>query len=147
MKIFYGFLILVTVAVLWMLPVTEAVYEFRTDIRSDAFDVTTAAGVTAANVTLHTAIYDSDIQTIVYSSDNTSDTPAYSDYDSNTRRLEVSGLNANDTRTLDIAYDVDALNASTAVSTFLDTLAWIWFILLAAFPAAAIAAIFLGRAG
>ena len=47
---FTAFLILIASAVLWWLPVTEGIYDFRTDVEENSFAVTTAAGETAANV-------------------------------------------------------------------------------------------------
>jgi len=148
MKIFYGFLIIVTVSILFMLPITEGIYDFRTDVRDDNFyGIETGVGVTTSNVTLHTNIYDDDTETIDILSDESTDIPAYSAYDTGTRVLTVSGLAASGNRTLTVSYDIDALSASAAVSNFMDVVSWIWFILLVAFPAAAIAAIFMGRAG
>jgi len=148
MKIFYGFLIIVTVSILFMLPITEAIYDFRTDVRDDNFyGIETGVGVVTANVTLHTSLYDDDTDTIGILSNETDDIPAFSTYDTATRELEVGGLAASGNRTLTVSYDIDALSASTAVSNFMNVVSWIWFILLAAFPAAAIGAIFMGRAG
>ena len=146
-RIFLGFLIIVTVAILFMIPVTEAIYDYRTDVREDPFTVVTAPAVTTGNMTLIKPIYDNDTATTAFSSNNTNDSPLYAAYDTATRELQVSGLAANSTRLLTVSYDVDALSASAAVSTLMDYLSWIWFILLAGFPAAAIAAIFMGRAG
>jgi predicted transcriptional regulator len=121
------------------------VYDYRTDVREDEFAVSTGGAETTGNVTLIKAVYDDDTQTIAITSDDADDTPAYSDYDTTTRELEVSGLAVSTNRTLTVAYDIDALSASAAISTLMDYLSWIWFILLAGFPAAAIAAVFMGR--
>ena len=146
MRIFYSFLIILGTTILFLLPATEGIYDYRTDVRTDTFNITTAAGVTAANVTLHRPIFDADTNTLSYFSDNTADSPAFSDYDSVTRRLEVSGLAADDTRELDVLYDIDALAASLAINNFLNVLPFIWIIIIVAFPAAALAAVLMGRA-
>ena len=144
-RIFLGFLIIITVSILFMIPVSEAVYDYRTDLRTDAFTVVTAPAATTGNVTLIKPVYDDDTSTISFSSNDTNDSPLYSNYDTATRELEVSGLEADTTRLLSLEYDVDALNGSDAINTLMDYISWIWFILLVGFPAAALAAIFMGR--
>ena len=146
-RIFLGFLILVTVAILFMIPVPQAVYDYRTDVREDPFTVVTAPAVVTGNVTLIKPIYDNDTTTTFFSSNNTNDLPLYAAYNTVTRELQVSGLEADATRLLAVSYDVDAMSSSAAISTLMDYLSWIWFILLVGFPAAAIAAIFMGKEG
>lgn len=144
-RIFLGFLIIVTVSILFMIPVTQGVYDYRTDVREDSFTVATAPDVHTGNVTLIKPIYDNDTATTAYSSNDTNDSPLYSTYNTATRELEVSGLAADTTRLLTVSYDIDALSASAAISTLMDYVSWIWFVLLVGFPAAALAAIFFGR--
>ena len=119
-RIFLGFLIIVTVSILFMIPVTQAVYDYRTDVREDSFNIFTFAANTTGNMTLLKAIYDNDTSTLGFISNNTSDLPLYFAYNTTTRELEVSGLAANQSRLLDVSYDVDALGDAVAVST----LAW-----------------------
>ena len=141
MRIFYAFLILLVSAVLWMLPVTEGIYDFRTDVREDKFTVLTAAGVSNSTVQLFTDIYDNDTSTIDLSSNDGDDTPTYSSYNSTTRNLVVIGLSANTTRTLSVFYDIDALTESAAVGNLLDMTDMLWLLIIIAFPGAAIVAI------
>ena len=131
---------------LWMLPITAAIYDFRTDVQEDSFTSDTAVGQTTDNVTLSKVLYDNDTQTIDILSSISDDVPAYSSYNGTTRLLGISSLSANTTRTLTVSYDVDALSASNAINNFLDAISWIWLLCIAVFPMAALAAIFLGRA-
>ncbi len=41
MRIFYSFVIVVTAVMLFLLPLTDMVYDFRTDPVTDSFDVDT----------------------------------------------------------------------------------------------------------
>ena len=129
-----------------MLPVSGAVYDFRTDLREDDFSSTTVAGQTTENVTLHKPVYDDDIDTIDIVSDESADTPAYNSYDNTTRVVNITGLSANLTRTLTVSYDVDALEGGDALNTFVGYIPWIWMLIIIVFPIAALAAIFTGRA-
>lgn len=145
MRIFYGFLIIVVSAILFMLPLTSLINDFRTDVREDTFTVTTGSGVTTDNQTLTRAIYDDDTDTIEITSSISDDTPLYSSYNTTTRLLAYSGLAASSTRVITVSYDVDALDSTDAIATFVDRLPWIWMLIIIAFPIAALAAIFLGR--
>jgi hypothetical protein len=135
MRIFNTFLILVVVALLWMLPFTEAIYDFRTDVRDDYFyDVTTAVGITTTNVTLLMPVYDNDSSTITILSDISTDNATVNSYNSTTRVLSITNLAANDTRDLTVSYDVGSLSDNSAFDTFLNQLPWIWMLVLFAFP-------------
>ena len=144
MRIFYAFIVIVVAAILWLLPVTEGIYDFKTDLREDNFTVTTGLGETTANVTLLKAIYDDDTSTITISSDDSEDVPLYSSYNATTRSLSVIGFSDNNTRSLTVTYDIDAITGD-GIDTLLDQLPWIWILIKIALPAAAIAAIFMGK--
>jgi len=146
MRIFYAFLVMVTTAMLWMLPITVAVYDFRTDIQEDTFTSDTAVGQTTENVTLTQELYDDDTSTIDILSSLSDDAPAYASYNGTSRLLGISGLSENTTRTLTVFYDVSALVGNDAINNLLDIVPWIWMLCIIAFPMAAIAAIFIGRA-
>lgn len=130
--------------ILWMLPVTQAIYDFRTDERTDTFSTPTAAGVTTANETLLEALYGADIGSILIVSDLATDVPLPSSYNSTSQVLDMTGFTENTTRTIEISYDVDALRGNNAVDTFLGWLPYIWILVIAVFPMAAIFAIFKG---
>lgn len=129
-----------------MLPVSRAVYDFRTDLRTDEFSSTTVAGQTSENVTLHKSVYDDDTDTIDILSDESTDTPAFNTYDTATRVVNITGLTADTTRVLSVSYDIDALEGSDALNTFVGYVPWIWMLIIIVFPIAGIAAVFTGRA-
>jgi len=129
-----------------MLPVTDAIYDFRTELRTDSFLTTTAAGVTSANVTLLDDIFGCpDIDSVDVDSDNVTDTPVPVSANCTTRALLVDGLSANITRILDVSYDVNALVGYDALSGLLDRFPWIWMLVIFSFPVAALAYLFLRR--
>lgn len=145
MRVFYAFLIIFAAVFLLLLPITEAVYDFRTDIRDDTFAVETGVGETTANVTLIKEVYDDDTETIDILSDLSSDSPAYGNYATATRELQVTGLTASENRTLTVSYDVDALVASPALNTLIGWTPYLWYICVFLFTPASLFAIFTGR--
>ena len=128
-----------------MLPVTDTVYDFQTDLETDTFVETTAVAATTANLTLSTAIHDNDTDTITITSDTSDDSPLYSAYNTTTRALDITGLAANTTRTLTVTYDIYALAGGDAIETLTDRIPLVWLLTIIAFPMAAIAAIWVGR--
>lgn len=144
MRIFYSFLIIVCSTILILLPVTGGIYNFRTDVRANDFYVETE---TTENTTvqLTDSIYDDDTSTIDLSSSLITDSPYWSYYNTSNRALAVQGLTSNETRTLSVSYDINAVGDG-AISTFLDYLPWIWILIWVAFPIAGLAAIWLGKA-
>jgi hypothetical protein len=145
LKVFYSFLILFAMAILLMLPVSEAVYSFRTDTKTDTVHYQTAANVTTGNVTLQKAVYANDPSTIAITSDSFGDTPTLVAYNSTNRRVDMNGLVASSNRTLSVSYDYDALNPSGAISTFIDKIGFIWLIVIIGFAPAAIIAMWIRR--
>ena len=144
MRIFYAFLIVVVSAILFMLPITEAIYDFRTDLREDTFSTETGAGTTA-NVTLLDDLYDDDLGSVDIDSDLATDHPLPNSYNATSQVLNVSGLTATSNRTLDITYDIDALSGNDAINAVADILPFIWMLCIIAFAPAALFAIFTGR--
>jgi hypothetical protein len=144
MRIAFAFIALIASFSLWLLDVSSAVYDFRTDVREDAFVVETAAAATTANVTLLRAIFDDDTDTIGYLS-TIAEIPVFGSYNTTTRQLNTTGLTANTSRTLTVNYDTNALTFSTAINNLLDWWPFIWYMILTAFPIAALVAIFTGR--
>jgi len=100
-----------------MLPVSEAVYDFKTELREGTFTSPTGVGVNCANVTLGKPIYDDDTGTVDPFSDLATDNPAYSasSYNATSQQLTICGLTANTTRVLTISYDVNALEGYDAI--------------------------------
>ena len=146
MRIFQAFLVMMTTAILFLLPVSAGIYDFRTDVREDSFNVTTGVGETTADVVLVKSLYDDDISTVTALSDNATDTPTVDSYDTATRALTVGGLQADSSREITVSYDVYSLTGGGAIDTLISRIDLIWLICLIAFPAVALAAIFVGRA-
>lgn len=146
MKVFYAFLIIFTAVFMWLLPITTAVYDFRTDLREDAFTSPTVAGVTTANVTLTKPIYDDDTNTIDILSALATDTPAYASYNATSRQLGISGLTANTTRTLTVTYDIDALVGNDSINTLMDYTPYFWYLCVICFAPLGLLALYMGRA-
>ena len=146
MRIFYSFLIMFTSVILIILPITSGVYDFKTDLREDNFTITTATGTTNSTVQLFKAVYDDDDSTIEILSHDVDDAPLLSSYNTTSRALVVIGLAENTTRQIDVTYDIDAIENSASLSTFLGYLAWIWIIMWIALPVAGLVAIWTGRA-
>ena len=128
-----------------MLPVTQAIYDYRTDQRTDTFSTDTAVGVTTANETLLGDLYDCDMGSIDIDSDEATDAPLPNSINCTSQELNVTGLTANTTRTLNITYDYDALAGNNAIDTLVGWLPYIWILIIVVFPMAAIFAIFTGR--
>jgi hypothetical protein len=145
MRIFQGFLVMVVTALLWLLPVSEAIYNFRTDIREDAFTIVTGVGETTAAVVLYRAVYNDDEGTVSLLSDLATDTPALDSYVPATHVVNISGLTASSSRELTVAYDIDALNTHPAVGILMDILPVLWVLVLIAFPVVALVVIIRGR--
>ena len=145
MRILYGFLVMVTTVILWMLPVEEAVYDFKTALRTDTFLTATGVGATSANETLLDDLYEDDTGGVDIDSDDSTDTPVANSYNATSQQLLVTGLTANTTRILEITYPYDALVGFDAIEIVVDRFPFIWMLLIIVFPIGAFAAIFMGR--
>jgi hypothetical protein len=143
-KIFYGFLILLFSALLWLIPISSLIYDFRTDVTEDEFYIATEVGSTNTTVTLSDFIYDNDTSTIDVISDLNTDSPTFVSYNTTTRATLFNGLTDNATRNLDITYDTDALD-SGAWGTILTIFPKLWMIIIILFPVAGLVAILFGR--
>lgn len=94
----------------------------QTDERIDAFAaVTTGVGVTEADVVLVTDIYDNSILNVSgIVSSNALDAPLPDSFTPVSNTLTIRGLNANDTRSLEVVYLYAALTGDAApAGTFL----------------------------
>ena len=146
MRIFHGFLIMMVAVILFMLPVTRAVYNYRTDIREDSFNYETGGAETTANVVLHTPLYDNDTDTISIFSDLATDIPLFSAYNTTTRLVDITGLTVAANRTLRVSYDVNSLSDHDSLDTLIGWIPFIWIILICVMPGAGIYAVVKGRA-
>jgi len=145
MKIVYSFLIILVAVFLWLLPLSDMVYAFRTDAVTDESEVDTDVGETTANFTLDNYVYNDDIDTISVSS-SINEVPVVSSYNSTSKTVLVSTLTANTSRTLGITYDIDVITDNDAINELLDRADWIWILIIIAFPMASLAAIWTNRA-
>ena len=136
MRIFYGLLIVIVSVILWLLPVSQAVYDYRTDIYSDYYNYETGGAVTTANVVLSNPIYNNDTNTITIMSDLYTDNPLFASYCSTNRLLDMTGMTAAANRTITVHYDISALVGLPAVATLMDWMPYIWWILISIFPMA-----------
>jgi hypothetical protein len=144
-RIFTSFLIVLLDIFLWFLPIQTAIYDFRTDIQTDNFNVATALATTTGNVTLSKELYGNDTQTIVLNSNLSTDSPVYSSYNTTTRVLKMSGFTVNATRTLEVLYNRPSFSPSSSLNSFMDVLPWFWMLFLAIFPFAALVFIWWGK--
>jgi hypothetical protein len=135
-----------TSVILILLPISQGVYDFQTDLREDNFTVITALATTNTTVQLFKPLYDDDTSTIDIYSHDADDSPLYSSYNGTTRALVITGLAENTTRVIDVTYDIDAITDSDSLSTFLSYLPFIWILMWIALPIAGIIAIWTGRA-
>ena len=107
--------------------------------------VTTDNATYAANVTLGKSLFRNNTTAVVGIASNvTSDTPTASGaYNSITKKLEVSGLNVSQTRTLSVSFMIASTSLPTGAGDFLDILLrWFWVFTLLGMSAGAIYAFF-----
>lgn len=141
MRIFYSFLIMVTTVILWLVPFSAAIYDFRTDVREDNFTITTDPEETTASVVLLKELYDDDTETITVLSSIETDTPALSTYTSATRTLLITGLDDDTNRVLNVTYSIAAFPVGSALDTIMGITPFIIYLLLIAFPVVGLIAI------
>lgn len=93
--------------------------------------VTTAAGIYAANVTLGEALWNNSRTSVSSVSSNLSgyDTPSTSYYNTVSHALEVSGLDASQTRTLSVDFKIDSTTLPSGFATFLVLFRW-WYLFM-----------------
>ena len=105
--------------------------------------VTTGAAVYSANVTLSEDLHnDSPISVTDSSSNITSDSPSAATYNSVSGVLTVEGLDASQTRTLSITYEIGSTILPTGVSVFFTMSIWFWLFAIIGMIAGAIYAFF-----
>jgi hypothetical protein len=146
MRIYNGFLILLVSALLWLLPVSEAIYNFRTDIRDDSSTVATDPAETTKDIQLFKPLYENDTSRVTFTSTLLTDSVAVATYAPTTRILSITGLTDDTARTLEIEYPYNALATNTAINTLMNVLPFFWTLILIALPVVAIVVIYQGRA-
>jgi hypothetical protein len=132
MRIFYSFLIVFISVLFALLPFTGAIHSLLTDIKEDKFTITTAAAATNSTIQLYKPLYDDDISSIEFVSHDTDDALIASTYNSTSRELLVLGFAAGTSRSIDVSYEIDAIN-NTYFSTAITVATFIWLIMIAVF--------------
>lgn len=97
--------------------VLDSAGDLRTDSQTDEFAaVTTGLGETAAGVVLTADLWEDTAAYVTsVTSNNVADTPVAGTYTAATNTLNVTGLAAEDTRTLTVTYQVAALDDYTGL--------------------------------
>ncbi len=106
------------------LPVIpQAVESFRTDVKTQNYNISTAVGSTNTSVALSNSLWNSDVSYVTgISSNTTGDSPVADNYTVASRSLSISGLAGNTTRLLSVDYRAAGLTSNPAAdqaSTFL----------------------------
>lgn len=110
---------IIMVAVMFVLfpIVMDSTHSLQTDeyVQSEAA-VATGAGVTAADVVLDEALWDDATASVIsITSDEVTDVPVANTYTAGTQTLNITGLAADDSRTLTITYEYDGLTDYTGM--------------------------------
>lgn len=87
----------------------SAINSFRATDITEEYDITTAAGVVTANITLVHELFGDNTISAEVTSNNSLDAPIAFSYTSSTQVLQVTGLEVSQTRRLTIVYGTDAL--------------------------------------
>ena len=126
---------LVAILLAFILPgILDATVDFRTDQVTEEFGGNTAVNITSANVQLSSPLWNSVLTDTDVSTNQTSDSPYLSSYNSTNRQVTINGLAGNSTRTVTIVYMTAGLGEYTAAddfSTKLPTLVLVFIIILA----------------
>jgi hypothetical protein len=103
-------LIIGAVCVILLLSgVLAAINDFRSTSVEEAYDITTGAEDTSANVTLVHELFGDNTISASITSDYSGDAPIAYSYTKSSQMLIITGLDASQTRRLTIEYDTDGL--------------------------------------
>lgn len=91
-------------------------------------DVTTAVGVTTGNVTLTQTLLNGDVSNVASISSNITETPVADNYSS--PYLYLTGLTANETRTLTTTYDYGVRSTFTAFPAVVQIVPTVLFLMM-----------------
>jgi hypothetical protein len=104
-------------------PISDGIKGWRTENTTQNFIVTTGAGVTTANVTLSTELYQSKATEVISVTSNITEAPVATSYDEDYNYLLLSALTAAQSRTITVNYYGEVDNAvMTAIGPFLGVL-------------------------
>ena len=85
------------------------------EVTTTTDNVSTAAGVTSANVTLGYDLWQAEIDSVTSISSNITESATATSYVQSTKQLTVGSLSANTTRTLSVLYETDGLTEWTGL--------------------------------
>jgi len=139
-KVFLGILAIFLLLGAFASPINSGIKGWRTDNTTNNFVVTTAAGVTTANVTLTANLYQNSISDVAWISSNITEVPVATSYTAASNKLLVSALTAGTVRSLTVNYygDVDS-ELMSAIGPFLS------FLIIGGLIAAVVISIFWKR--
>lgn len=138
--IIFGALLLIIATPFVFTAIDDAITQEYTQSISG---VTTGAGTYSTNVTMGRSIYNDDSESVSGITSNvSSDTPTASSYNSVSKALEVSGLDASQIRTLTIDFQIDSTVLPTGAVAFLTLLRWFWIFTIVGTISGAIYAFF-----
>ena len=103
-NIFIGLIVLFLLLGPFRQPILDGIEGWRTNDTTESFVVTTAGGITTANVTLAYDLYQAATSEVSEFTSNATETPVASSYDEDTQKLLVAALNESTTRTLTVTY-------------------------------------------
>jgi len=108
-KVLVGIIALFLLLGVWATPIIQGVDNWRTSDQLDGFaGVTTAAGITTANVTLTEDLYQANLAKVTtITSTNGTDTPVLISYIEATKVLQIGGLDDDNTRDMSVAYKAE----------------------------------------
>ena len=101
----------VCIIILLLSAVLAGIVAFRSSSYTDTFNTATVAGVTSANITLSQDLLDGATYNAKITSSNTNDAPNPNAYNSDTKILNIVGLEASATRLLTVKYNYGSLAA------------------------------------
>jgi len=124
-KVFFAILAVFLLLGAFQASINDGIKGWRTEDTTEAYSpVTTGVGVTTANVTLTSELYqDKASEVIAVSSNVTGETPVATSYVTTGNKLLISALDADTTRTLTVNYYADSdSTVMAAVGPFLGLL-------------------------
>jgi len=107
-RVFFAILAVFLLLGAFASPINDGIKGWRTVDTTQNFAVTTAAGVTAANVTLISDLYRDLVVEVISVSSNITETPVATSYTEASNYLLISSLTANELRTLTVNYYADS---------------------------------------
>ena len=108
----------VLIAFIMFPMILDSTHDIKTDsITQDFANIETSADTTTATLTLHTTLFEDNIQSVEkVASNNDNDTPVAESYSASGQQLTIAGLTENTTRLLTVDYQIDALTDYSGLS-------------------------------